>query len=283
MTGRIFNIQPYSLHDGPGIRTIVFLKGCPLRCRWCSNPESQELAPQLYFDSEKCIRDSGCDLCGGLCGRALSAEDGAQYAGLCPSGAIGIYGKEMSVEEILDRVECESAFYAHGEGGLTLSGGEPFMQAEFAGALLKEAKRRRIHTAVETCGFCDTEVLRQAAEYIDSILYDIKCMDGEKHRKFTGQGNALILKNLDMLFRDFPRLHKHIRTPVIPGFNDTAEDIGAIAEFLGRYENFRYELLPYHRFGERKYRMLGRSYADIPKKLDERLFEQLRSYTRCAE
>lgn len=278
MTGTIFNIQPYSLHDGPGIRTNVFLKGCPMRCLWCANPESQEVFPQAYFDKSKCISDSGCNLCQGLREKVSLIDDGEKYADLCPSGAISIYGREMSIGEVLNRVESESAFYAHGSGGMTLSGGEPFMQGEFTLELLKEARRRRIHTAVETCGFCDTELLHQAAQYIDYIMYDIKCMDSEKHKRFTGQGNALILKNLEMLFDEFPALHKHIRTPVIPNFNDNENDIKMIADFLQKHTNYSYELLPYHRFGEGKYEMLGRKYAEIPKKLDEELFETLKTY-----
>ncbi len=280
MTGTVFNIQPYSLHDGPGIRTNVFLKGCPLRCVWCSNPESQQSEPQVYFDQSKCIRDKNCNLCGGLCERVLSDGEGKKYADICPSGAIGIYGREMSVDEILDRVESESAFYAHGGGGLTLSGGEPFMQGEFTMRLLIEAKKRRIHTAVETCGFCDTQLLQKAAEYTDYIMYDIKCLDSEKHKRFTGQDNAVILNNLGMLFDEFPGLHKHIRTPVIHGFNDTVDDIREIAIFLHGRSNYSYELLPYHRFGEGKYRMLGRKYAEIPKKLDDKFFERLKQYER---
>lgn len=277
MTGTVFNIQPYSLHDGPGIRTVVFLKGCPLRCPWCSNPESQKREPEVYFDKSKCIAGKGCGLCGGLCENAVKLSNGEAYAQLCPSKAINIYGREMTVEEIIDRVESESIFYGD-DGGITLSGGEPFMQPEFATELLREAKLRRLNTAAETCGCCDTEHLRQAARYIDHILYDIKCIDPHKHKKFTGRDNALILKNIKMLFREFPDLAKLIRTPVIPGFNDSEEDIKAIAEFLKEYKNYRYELLPYHRFGEGKYKMLGRRYADIPKRLDDELFERLKQY-----
>lgn len=133
---------------------------------------------------------------------------------------------------MLDRVERESVFYAHGEGGLTLSGGEPFFQSDFALELLREAKKRRIRTAVETSGYCEPEVLREAAEYLDYILYDIKSMDAEKHARVIGADNRLILDNLEMLFREFPGLHKHVRTPVIPGFNDAEEETTAIREFL---------------------------------------------------
>ncbi|MCD8230287.1 MAG: glycyl-radical enzyme activating protein [Clostridiales bacterium] len=267
MQGVIFNIQPYSLHDGPGIRTIVFLKGCPLRCPWCSNPESQSPYPEVYLDEKKCIRSAGCCLCDGLC-RYHALSNGRLYHAkcigcgeclkICPSKALGIYGRTADTEEILDRIERESVFYAHGEGGLTLSGGEPFFQSEFALELLREAKKRRIRTAVETCGFCETEVLREAAGYLDYILYDIKSMDARRHACVIGADNRLILDNLEMLFREFPDLHKHVRTPVIPGFNDTEEDIRAIREFLKGRQNYTWEQLPYHRFGEGKYELLGR-------------------------
>lgn len=150
MKGLIFNIQPYSLHDGPGIRTIVFLKGCPLRCRWCSNPESQTKTPQVYLDRTKCIRESGCNLCDQSC-PAGALHDGilehslcdhcGKCAGICPSQALGVYGKWMEADEVIDLIEKDSVFYAHGKGGLTLSGGEPFAQAKFALELLKEAKK----------------------------------------------------------------------------------------------------------------------------------------------
>lgn len=286
MKGLIFNIQPYSLHDGPGIRTIVFLKGCPLRCRWCSNPESQLKTPQVYLDRTKCIRESGCNLCDQSC-PAGALHDGilehslcdhcGKCAGICPSQALGVYGKWVEADEVIDLIEKDSVFYAHGKGGLTLSGGEPFAQAEFALELLKEAKKRRIHTAVETCGSCSREVLREAAGYLDYILYDVKCMDPKKHETFTGLGNTEILSNLEMLFCEYEGVHKHIRTPVIPGFNDTEEEIRSIRSFLDGRSNCTYELLPYHRFGERKYELLGRRLPNLPKELDTRLFQRLKA------
>lgn len=269
--GIIFNIQPYSLHDGPGIRTIVFLKGCPLRCPWCANPESQLMRPEVYLDERKCIRNAGCRLCESCCPSHALSGTGLDHGKCtacgdclpaCPSGALGIYGQTADINTVMNRVERESVFYAHGEGGLTLSGGEPFFQGEFALALLKEAKRRHIHTAVETCGYCSTEVLRAAAGYLDYILYDVKCMDAERHLRVIGADNGLILDNLELLFREFPRLHKHVRTPLIPGFNDTEGDIQAIRDFLKGRQNYTYELLPYHRFGARKYELLGRKESE---------------------
>lgn len=287
MNGIVFNIQHYSLHDGPGIRTIVFLKGCHLRCQWCSNPESQEFYPQVYFDSSKCISEKGCDLCESVCTekamqkgkmQRLLCNNCGRCLEICPSKALNVYGKKMSVDEILDSVERENAFYSHGNGGITLSGGEPFAQGEFATELLRNAKKRRIHSAVETCGYCDTEILREAAKYLDYIMYDIKCMDSDKHQRFTGRDNKLIIENLEMLFNEFPLVHKHIRTPVIPSFNDSEDDIKSIAEFLDGRENYSYELLPYHRFGQGKYKLLGREYASFPAQLDETLFMGLKRY-----
>ncbi len=280
-SGIVFNIQPYSLHDGSGIRTIVFLKGCPLRCIWCCNPESQNAVPEVYFDSEKCIRSKGCKFCDGLCNiteypAKLPKGDCATFENVCPTGALGVYGKRMTVDEVLDRVESESAFYSHGGGGLTLSGGEPFMQGEFALELLTEAKKRRIGTAAETCGYCETEVLRKAAGMLDEIMFDIKLADEEKHIRCTGASNRLILKNLEMLSREFPTLKKRIRTPVIPTVNDNEKDIYDIKRLVSGIGGCTHELIPYHRFGVRKYELLGRQYADIPERLDENNFERLK-------
>lgn len=285
MTGTVLNIQSYSLHDGSGIRTVVFLKGCPLRCKWCSNPESQETKPQIFFDSKKCIHDKGCDLCSFVCQNNAASGGRIDFslcrnckkcAEVCPSKAVGVYGNSMTAEQVVDIAERESAFYRHGGGGLTLSGGEPFMQGEFAVEILREAKRRRINTAAETCGCCDTDILRQAAALLDEVMFDVKFLDEKKHIRYTGGSNRMILRNLEMLFEEFPNLHKHIRTPVIPGVNDNEEDIGAIADFLKGRKNFTYELLPYHRFGERKYTMLGRSCPDLPQRLDEEKLEKLK-------
>lgn len=288
MTGTVFNIQNYSLHDGPGIRTVVFLKGCPLRCIWCSNPESQETYPQIYFDESKCIHEKGCSMCSQICSYGAFSEGKLDHAKcmncgkcaeICPSKAVSIYGKTMSAEEIIDLVEQDSAFYRHGKGGLTLSGGEPFMQGEFALEILRLAKQRRISTAAETCGCCDTEILRKAANLLGSIMFDVKMLDEQKHIRYTGGSNKIILKNLEMLFEEFPDLHKRIRTPVIPTVNDNESDIAAIRDFLKGRGNYTYELLPYHRFGQGKYKMLGRKYPELPERLDDGLFYRLKDLT----
>jgi len=284
-TGIVFNIQSYSLHDGPGIRTTVFLKGCPLRCVWCSNPESQRPEPEIYFDKSKCIADKGCDRCIGSCQTNAIGNGVLDFercsgclacASVCPSKAVSVYGERMTVSDVLDKVERESVFYRHGNGGMTLSGGEPLLQAEFAVALLQEARRRRIHTAIETCGFCNTRDLREAARYLDYIMFDIKMMDDEEHIRYTGSSNRIILENIEMLFKEYPDIPKVIRTPVIPSVNDQKEDIEGIKAFLAQYDNYTYELLAYHRFGQSKYAMLGRAYADLPEKLDEDRLEDLR-------
>ena len=285
MTGTVFNIQSYSLHDGPGIRTVVFLKGCPLRCGWCANPESQEPYPEVFFDREKCLSSQGCTFCKPIGG--IDSFDAAEFnqrakgecaafESICPCKALSVYGKKMTVKEVIDRVETESAFYGD-EGGMTLSGGEPFMQSEFALELLREARQRHILTAAETCGMVSKDVMREAAGLLDYILYDIKLLDEQRHILHTRCSNRQILENLEMLFEEFPKLHKRIRTPVITTVNDSEEDISAIVSFLRGRENYSYELLPYHRFGVKKYAMLGRSYKGYPEHLDTERFKKLKT------
>lgn len=286
--GTVFNIQHYSLHDGPGIRTVVFLKGCPLRCLWCSNPESQNPEPELIWSRSACI---GCMRCvrelqagnfrfegeRGLCWDAGAALTEAELA-VCPSTALRLTGGKMSVDEVLREVEKDALFYDHSEGGMTLSGGEPLSQPEFVGALLQEAKKRRIHLAMETSGYASWEVFRGAAAYLDYLLMDLKCMDDRIHRAYTGVSNRRILENLKKLRREFPGLPIHVRTPVVPGVNDTEEEIGAIHDFLAPFGNVRYELLKYHRLGEPKYASLRRSYPLGRRELSEEKMEVLKKF-----
>jgi len=271
--GIIYNIQRYSLHDGLGIRTVVFFKGCPLRCRWCCNPESQNSFPEISYRQTKCIGMDECGLCRKACklsaigvnknNRAIidrqTCNQCLQCASVCPSVAIHTEGKTYSVPEVLDVVEQEAIFYRN-NGGLTISGGEPLMQADFLMALLAEAKKRKIHTAIETCGFADYNALQHAATLLDYILYDIKSMDNEQHIQYTSQSNEPILSNFEQLCTDFPALPKLVRTPIIPGFNDSAEAIEEILAFIKEKPNVSFERLPYHRFGIPKYVALGRKY-----------------------
>ena len=272
----VFNIQPYSLHDGPGIRTIVFLKGCPMRCRWCCNPESQQVEPELSYVANECIGKTECAYCACVCpANAITfARDQGQCAQIdftkctqchrcatvCPAQAITVKGKRYTISEVLEIVEKESVFYRHGEGGLTVSGGEPLSHPEFLTALLKGARERHITTAIETCGNAPYTALQQAAPYLNTILFDIKSMDTVQHKKYTGFGNEQILYNFKRLCKDFPKLPKLVRTPVIPGFNDTPEDIQRILAFLQDKPHVSYQALPYHTFGKGKYAALGRPY-----------------------
>jgi len=280
--GRVFNIQNYSVHDGPGIRTIVFLKGCPLSCAWCSNPESQRIESDLAYNSNKCIGLQECGRCHKVCphGAIIKTDNNnisinrqlCQECFLCvaecPSQALHTFGELKSIDEVLKVVEADGAFYARSGGGMTISGGEPLMQAEFTIPLLKEAKRRRINTAIETCGYTDWEILKTACQYLDNILFDIKSMDDEKHIRFTKVSNKVILNNFTQLCEEFPKMKILVRTPVIPGFNDTAADIMEIIDYIKDKPNVRYEILPYHPLGQAKYEYLDREYTLGGIKLD---------------
>lgn len=223
--GRIFDIQRYSVHDGPGIRTVVFLKGCFLRCKWCCNPESQSYDIQT----------------------------------MSVSGKDKIIGKDVTVEEVLDEVLKDRNYYYRSGGGVTLSGGEVLFQADFTVALLKIFKKNGLHTAIESTGFAEFETIQRIFPYLDMYLMDIKHIDEVKHRIYTGQSNQIILENARRIADSGMQLI--IRVPVIPGFNETEEEIRQIAEFtqsLGTVHELH--LLPYHRLGQDKYEKLGRNY-----------------------
>lgn len=273
--GLVFNIQKFSLHDGPGIRTIVFLKGCPLACMWCSNPEGRSTTTELILSCDRCIGTDECDRCITVCleGAISRGEDGtvtidrARCDGcgdctyVCPSEALETSGDWVEVEEILRIVEEDDAFYARSGGGLTLSGGEPLAQGSFVRALLRAARDRGIDTAVETSGLCNWKTMKDVAPLTDRMFFDIKCLDPEKHERVTGVSNAKILDNFRKLRAELPEVDVVVRTPVIPGVNDTKRDIRAIAEFVTDAGGASsYELLPYHRFGEPKYDKLGKHY-----------------------
>lgn len=225
--GRIFDIQKYSIHDGPGIRTIIFLKGCALRCRWCCNPEGQS------FESEKMLFN----------------------------GDEKLMGRDVTVEELLPIIAQDSFYYRRSGGGVTLSGGECLLQPNFAPQLLHACHDMGYTTAIETTGFQKWEIIEKYLEHLDYVLMDIKHMDSKKHKEFTGVPNELILENARKI-AESGRAELTIRTPVIPGFNHTGEEIHAIAEFAASLPGVKaHHLLPYHRLGEGKYDGLGREYS----------------------
>jgi pyruvate formate lyase activating enzyme len=292
--GLIFNIQKFSLHDGSGIRTLVFLQGCPLACRWCSNPEGQVRSPKLAFDANKCIGTAECDRCREVCAEqaiAASEEGGVRIerelcndcgdcVDACPSMALTLMGRSMSVDEVMEAVEEDSSFYARSGGGMTLSGGEPLTQARFAVELLSAARSRGIDTALETSGHCRWEDLRDACRHLDQVFFDVKTLDSARHEDFVQVGNRLILDNLRRLCEHFPDLDIVVRTPIIPGFNDSPEEVSAVAAFVKDLPGSpRYELLPYHGFGGPKYRQLDWEYplTDIEPPSEEQMARLRRS------
>lgn len=271
LTGQVYNIQRYSTHDGPGIRTTVFLKGCPLRCFWCQNPESQTLQPVLMFREDKC---STCGRCIAACpNKANSIQDGhlvidreicancgvCAKPGVCLSGTRKIEGHTMTVSEVMAKVNSDYSVYQNSGGGLTVSGGDCAVQPQFTVALLKAAHENLINTCVEITGAFPWETIKMITDHCDYILYDLKCMDDAKHIQGTGVSNKHVLENAKNLVRE----GKHIffRTPLIPGFNDSLEDIEATARFireeLGLNPAKHLELLAYNKLGEDKYSRLG--------------------------
>lgn len=274
-TGMIFNIQRYSIHDGPGIRTTVFLKGCPLRCMWCQNPEGQSFNVEVFLNLEVC---TGCGICARECPlgaieivEAKSRTDRrvcdgcGRCAEVCPSGARSLMGSRVSAEEVFTEVKKDRLFYERSGGGVTLSGGDPLAQPEFAGRLLELCRRAYIHTAVETCGLAEWPVMAGVFRYVDLLLYDIKHMAPEKHCEYTGVSNDLILGNLKKVCHELD-LPVWIRIPVIPGYNDDRANMESIAGFIsGEIKGCveRVNLLPYHRLGEAKFERLEASFPAV--------------------
>lgn len=255
MTGTIFNIQKFSIHDGPGIRTTVFFKGCPLRCLWCHNPESQNPAPEMLVDPDKCTH---CGACRAVCPSPEKCIFCGKCVVACVNGAREIAGRKYTVDEVVEIVMQDEVFYRQSGGGATLSGGEPLTQIDFAEELLRRLKENEIHTAVDTCGAVPFSALERAARYADLFLYDIKLMDDEKHKRFTGASNRLILENLRRLAAI--RAHIHVRMPIIEGVNADMGHIEKTIEFLNGLEIEQVSLLPYHDFASGKYKKLGRVY-----------------------
>lgn len=265
-TGLVFNIQKFSIHDGPGIRTNVFLKGCPLRCLWCHNPEGLEAAAEIEYEPIKCI---GCSCCTAVCAcHTLSPEVGHLFdrtncvrcgkcVDACPTGALSWSGTRMTVGEVLKKVLSDKPFYEKSGGGMTLSGGEPLFQPQFAAALLSAAHDCGIHTAIETSGFAAEEVFRSVIRHADLLLFDYKATGEDEHRRLTGVPQQPILDNL--LRADEWGAEIHLRCPIIPGCNDTDAHFSAIAALADRYSHItRVELEPYHALGTGKDAKLGK-------------------------
>ena len=266
--GTVFNIQKFSVNDGPGIRTVVFFKGCPLHCQWCANPESQLARVQLFHDVKKCI---GCRQCISTCQRQAASFTNQRIhinplmcdaCGACipdcPSGALSKEGYTTTVEKVIQEVMQDEVFYLESGGGITLSGGEFFMQSDFAYELLLAAKEEGLHTCCETTGFVRSDLFEKVISLIDHIFFDVKHYDSAKHKEGTGVDNDLILANLALAIRTGKTVLPRI--PVIPGFNDSLTDAEGFAEVLRKAGAQRVQLLPFHQFGENKYDLLDQNY-----------------------
>lgn len=275
LRGTIFNIQKFSVHDGAGVRDVVFFKGCPLRCVWCANPESQEHGPEMAYNMNQCLGTDVCGYCIKACPHAaLSKGRGTtvafdksacvlcgKCASICPPKARKIFGEEVTVDEVYRRTQSQKATWRV-NGGITISGGEPLSQGEFLCALLEKYKAVGIHTAIETCGYAPWNVLKEAAKLCDCIFYDVKLMDPEKHKRYTGVDNVRIIDNLKNLRATYPDQEVIVRTPVIPTINDDEENLTETAKFLKSIGGVTdYELLPYHNLGLPKYQQLEKQYA----------------------
>ena len=265
MQGEIFNIQKFCSNDGPGIRTTVFFKGCPLHCIWCHNPESQNHSKEIMFYPDKC---TGCGRC-----KNLTTDD---IDFVCYNDAKEICGKTVSSDYVIAEVMKDFEFYKTSGGGITLSGGEPLAQFDFALDILKKSKENNLHTAIETCGFAKEEQIIKISEYVDLFLYDFKESDPQKHKSYTGVSNELIFKNLHTLNKI--QKNVYLRCPIIPGYNDRTDHydcISALANTLPCIKEINIE--PYHAFGENKYSALNKAKPDI-KMADEAQIEQIISY-----
>ena len=267
--GVVFNIQHYSIHDGPGIRTTVFLKGCPLRCHWCQNPESQSGRPEIFFDSEKCI---GCGKCLEVCPTGaieiygghsrmnrMLCRGNAKCAEVCPNDARNLMGMYVTAGGVFKDIAEDKIFYQQSGGGVTLGGGEPLAQPRFSISLLKLSKDAGIHTALDTCGYAKWEILKELLSYVDLVLYDFKHMDPVEHERCTGVPNELMLNNARKIHHELsiPIL---ARIPIIPGCNDSERNIEATARFVAAElgSSTRVHLLPCHRLGNAKHTRLER-------------------------
>jgi pyruvate formate lyase activating enzyme len=266
--GKVLRIERFAIHDGPGIRTTVFLKGCPLRCAWCHSPESQLLQPEFMPRPDRCVRCFGCTNACPQHAATPAAERGpvtpatcdrcGSCAEACPTGARELSGRTMSVDALMAEIERDRIFYDESDGGVTFSGGEPLMQPAFLARMVRSCRDSAIHVAVDTCGQADTSALLEVARDADMFLFDLKLMDEGRHIAYTGASNARILENLEHL----AAVHSNIlvRFPLVPGVNDDDENVRATGAFLASLHLTRVDVLPYHRAGLAKYDRLQRPY-----------------------
>ena len=270
----ITNVQKYNMHDGPGVRTLVFFKGCPLRCKWCSNPENLERSYQVMYNEKSCVN---CGACVSVCpvgihsinaqgvheiDRSIECIGCRACENACLQGALSIAGKKMTISEILEIIEEDRMFYDMSGGGVTIGGGDPLLHPEAVTNLLMACKKEGINTAMETSGYAKLETLLKVAEFTDLFLFDIKQIDSAKHYELTGVHNEQILKNIKELLNR--RFNVKIRMPLLKDLNSSEKDIQGVVEFLTpfrEYKNFKgVDLLPYHKFGVNKYYQLGMKY-----------------------
>lgn len=283
----IFNVQRFSVNDGPGIRTTVFMKGCPLNCVWCHNPESKSARAEIFFDAKKCLN---CRACENICpnGRHDFQSGAHEYmregcalchacTGVCVAGALETVGTLRTVDEVMKEVLRDKIFYETSGGGITLSGGEPMHQFDFTLSLLKAAKREGLHTCIETCGFSSRENFEKIVPYVDIFLFDCKETDPEKHKEYTGVSNEKILENL--YFIDSLGAKTMLRCPIIPGFNDRRDHFEKIAEIANSLTNIlEINVEPYHPLGSGKSELLGKIYplADLSFPAEETVSEWIK-------
>ena len=270
MKGIIFNVQKFTLQDGPGLRTTVFMKGCPLECKWCSNPESWQTHPEIMINNIRCI--SECHICLEKCpsdaisliknGKGINIDSDScdlcmDCVSVCPTRAIEAMGESLTVDEVLRRVLADRVFYKNSGGGMTVSGGEPLLQGDFVADLCRRAKENGIHTTLDTSGHAPWKIFEKVLKHVDLLLYDIKQMNTAKHREGTGAGNELILSNAR---KAASLVRMWFRVPLIPGYNDSEENMEELARFACELNIEKISILPYHEWGLAKYLKLGRVY-----------------------